>query len=54
MIINDAGDITDAIMYQPYGTMEEVAGIATPGADQKRAVYRKEFDREGKLMEQMG
>jgi RHS repeat-associated protein len=50
MIINDAGDITDAIMYQPYGTMEEVAGIATPGADPERERFTgKEFDREGKI-----
>jgi RHS repeat-associated protein len=49
MVINDAGDITDAIMYQPYGTMEEVAGIATPGADPERERFTgKEFDREGK------
>ena len=48
MVINDAGDITDAIMYQPYGTMEEVAGIATPGADPERERFTgKEFDREG-------
>ena len=36
-------------MYQPYGTMEEVAGIATPGADPERERFTgKEFDREGK------
>ena len=50
MIVNDAGDITDAIMYQPYGTMEEVAGIATPGADPERERFTgKEFDREGEI-----
>ncbi len=49
MIVNDAGDITDAIMYQPYGTMEEVAGIATPGADPERERFTgKEFDRDGR------
>jgi len=48
MIINDAGDITDAIMYQPYGKMEEVAGITTTGADPEREQFTgKEFDREG-------
>ncbi len=35
-------------MYQPYVTMEEVAGIATPGADPERERFTgKEFDREG-------
>ncbi len=49
MIVNDAGDITDAIMYQPYGTMEDVSGIDTPDADPERKRFTgKEINREGR------
>ncbi len=46
MVVNDAGDVTEATMYQPYGTMSEVPGASTSAIAVREKFTGKEFDEE--------
>jgi len=48
MVINDQNQITEAIAYQPYGTIVPMEDIATsPQTSTRQQFTGKEFDREG-------
>ena len=47
MVINDQGAVTEAIMYQPYGTMSDPLNISTPDIAAREKFTGKEYDQEG-------
>ncbi len=47
MVVSDAGDVIEATMYQPYGTMSEVPGASTSAIAVREKFTGKEFDEEG-------
>jgi RHS repeat-associated protein len=47
MVINDQGAVTEAIMYQPYGTMSDPLNISTPDIAAREKFTGKEYDEEG-------
>jgi RHS repeat-associated protein len=49
MVINDQGSVTEAVMYQPYGTMSDVPGAISAAIPVREKFTGKEFDQEGKV-----
>jgi len=49
MVLNDAEEVTEAIHYQPYGTMASIGGL-TGALDVREKFTTKEFDEEGAPM----
>ena len=48
MVLDENGDIKEALMCQPYGTVSDVDGISAPMPDPLREKFTgKEFDQEG-------
>ena len=47
MVITDDGDITEAVMYQPYGTMESLSDFSSSAAPAREKFTGKEFDEDG-------
>jgi titin len=47
MVIDDAGNITEATMYQPYGTMNVLASFPSAATLDRQKFTGKEFDTEG-------
>ncbi len=47
--MNDAGDVLEAVRYEPYGMMEEVGWINTPALAVREKFTGKEFDNEGSV-----
>jgi RHS repeat-associated protein len=47
MVINDEGYITEAVTYQPYGSMKPVGSIGTATIPVREKFTTKEFDEEG-------
>ena len=46
-VLNEAGDIVEATMYQPYGMMNDVFGASTAEIEVREKFTTKEFDEEG-------
>jgi RHS repeat-associated protein len=49
MVINDQGSITEAVMYQPYGTMLDVPGGVVSPIPVREKYTGKEFDFDGAI-----
>ncbi len=49
MVINDAGEVVEAVRYEPYGIMEKVGGINTPALAVREKFTGKEYDNEGEV-----
>jgi RHS repeat-associated protein len=47
MVINDEGNVTETVMYQPYGTMSDPLGISTPDVKARERFTGKEYDEDG-------
>ncbi|MBN1187010.1 MAG: RHS repeat-associated core domain-containing protein, partial [Bacteroidales bacterium] len=48
MVLNENGEVKEALMYQPYGTVSDVQGISGSRTDPLRQKFTtKEFDEEG-------
>jgi RHS repeat-associated protein len=48
MVLDENGQVKQALMYQPYGTVSDVQGITVAGNDPLRQKFTtKEFDEEG-------
>jgi RHS repeat-associated protein len=48
MVLNEDGEVKEALMYQPYGTVSDVQGISGSRTDPLRQKFTtKEFDEEG-------
>ncbi|HEX3019565.1 MAG TPA: hypothetical protein VHP36_04655 [Chitinispirillaceae bacterium] len=47
MVITDASNINEAIMYQPYGTMEELSVFSSSATPAREKFTSKEYDKDG-------
>ena len=47
MVLDESGAISEAIMYQPYGTMSDPIGVSSAAIAAREQFTGKEFDEEG-------